>query len=449
MRSRGGLIGRALRLLVPAGVLLVLGGILFNAVGVADTSTAKRDKARTQADRLFQQGRSIFRFSTFGDEAFWGGQLRLHEAIAGEDNGGVGDGVSPKTALSLGLKVDSKRLPKEVRTGLKQGKVDLDDPATTLALLRLNAVVGVQGRFNRRGTRLRTVGITCALCHSTVDDSFAEGIGRRRDGWANRDLDVGAIIAAAPSVKPFADLLGTDEDTVRTVLRSWGPGKFDAALSLDGQAFRPDGESAATLIPAAYGLEGVNLATYTGNGTVTYWNAFVANLEMHGRGNFFDERLNNPDKFPVATRAGFYNVRNDPDLVSPGLPALHFYQLGLKAPKAPGRVFNSRAAQRGKSIFEGKGRCASCHVPPTYTEPGDNLHRPEEVCIDSFQADRSPTGKYRTTPLRGLWAHRKGGFYHDGRFSSLQAVVEHYNGCLGLDLTPSEQRDLVEFVKSR
>jgi len=443
---RGGAIGKALRLLVPALLLLLAGGALFDVAGVARSS--KRHPARSHALRVFERGRHIFRYDSFGDEAFWGRQLHLHEAIAGRRNGGVGPGVSPKAALAAGLKVDAARLPRALRRALRRGRVNLDSPRTTLALLRLNAVVGVRGRFSRSGRRLRSVGITCALCHSTVNNSFAKGIGRRRDGWPNRDLNVGAIVALAPSLKPFADLLGTDEGTVRSVLRSWGPGKFDAALVLDGKAFRPDGRSAATLIPAAFGLDGVNLATYTGNGTATYWNAFVANLAMHGRGTFYDPRLNNPSRFPIATRAGFFNVRNSPDLITPKLGPLHVYELALPTPKPPRGSFNRRRARRGKRIFEGKGRCASCHVPPRYSEPGTNLHRPEEICTDAFQAARSPTGMYRTTPLRGLFTRRKGGFFHDGRFRSLGATVEHYNGCFGLNLSGAEKRDLVEFLKS-
>jgi len=444
--KRIGPISRALRLVVPAVVLLLAGGALFNVAGVARSS--KRDGEQAYANRVLERGRQIFRYDTFGDEAFWGRQLRLHEAIAGRRAGGVGPGVSPKTALAVGLKVDTRRLPRALRRALRRGRVDLDSPRTILALLKLDAVVGVRGRFSRGGRRLRSVGITCALCHSTVNNSLGSGIGRRLDGWPNRDLNVGAIVALAPSLKPFADLLGTDEDTVRTVLRSWGPGKFDAALSLDGKAFRPDGRSAATLIPAAYGLDGVNLATYTGNGTVTYWNAFVANLEMHGRGNFYDPRLNDPERFPIATRAGFFNVRNSPDLISSKLGPLHVYQLALPVPKPRRGSFSRTRARRGKRIFLGKGRCAGCHVPPRYSEPGYNLHRPEEICTDSFQADRSPTGMYRTTPLRGMRGRRKGGFYHDGRYPTLRSTVDHYDGCFGLSLTENEKRDLVEFLKS-
>jgi hypothetical protein len=235
---------------------------------------------------------------------------------------------------------------------------------------------------------------------------------------------------------------------LNAVLASWGPGKFDAELVLDGKAFQPDGRSAATLLPAAFGLAGVNLHTYTGWGSVTYWNAFVANLEMRGQGTFFDPRLNDPEKFPIATRAGFFDVRNKPDLITPKLGPLEFYQKGLLAPKPPRGSFNPAAARRGKAIFNGEARCADCHVPPLYSEPGWNMHEPSEICTDSFQADRSPDGRYRTTPLKGLFTRSKGGFWHDGRFPTLNAVVEHYDGCFGLELTAQEKSDLVQFLKS-
>jgi hypothetical protein len=243
-------------------------------------------------------------------------------------------------------------------------------------------------------------------------------------------------------------LLQVDEATVNAVLAAWGPGKFDAALFLDGKGFRPDGKTAATLIPPAFGLAGVNLHTFTGWGSVTYWNAFVANLEMHGKGTFFDPRLNDPVKFPVAARAGFFDVRNTPDLITPKLAPLHAYQLGLLAPKPPAGSFNAAAAKRGERIFTGKGTCANCHVLPLFTEPGWNLHEPSEICTDSFQADRSPDGLYRTTPLKGLFAHSKGGFWHDGRFPNLAAVVDHYDGCFGLRLTAQEKADLVQYLRS-
>ena len=398
-------------------------------------------------ERLIAEGRQIFRYDTFGDEAFWGDTLKLHQAIAGAKNGGVGPGVSPKTALSVGLKVDMDALPAAVVAGIKAGKVNLDDPSTTLTLLQLNSVVGVTGRFSTAG-KLTSIGIQCALCHSTVDDAFAPGIGHRLDGWPNRDLNVGAIIALAPDLSAADNLLGVDDATTRKVLASWGPGKFDAELFMDGKAFRPDGKTAATLIPPAFGLAGVNLHTFEGWGSVTYWNAFVANLEMHGKGNFSDSRLADSAKFPVAAKAGFNNVWNTPDLITSKLGPLHAYQLSIPAPAARPGSFNATAAARGQALFISRAKCSSCHMPPLYTEPGWNMHTPAEIGIDDFQSSRSPDNRYRTTPLRGLSAHAKGGFYHDGRFGDYRAVVDHYDQHLRLGLTEQEKNDLVEFLKS-
>ncbi len=398
-------------------------------------------------DQMFKDGKQTFRFDTFGSEAFWGGVLQLHQAIAGANQGGVGPGVSPKTALAVGLKVDAEALPADVVGAIQAGKVNLDDPATTLTLLKLNAVLGVKGFF-AQGGKLQAIGIECALCHSTVDDSFAPGIGKRLDGWPNRDLNVGAIVGLSPNLQPVATLLGVDVPTVKTVLASWGPGKFDAELFMDGKAFRPDGKSGSTLIPPAFGLAGVNLHTFEGWGSVTYWNAFVANLEMHGQGTFFDPRLKDPAKFPVAAKAGFDNVRTPNDLVTSKLAALHFYQPAIPAPKPPEGSFNKDAAARGKVLFEGKAKCSTCHVPPLFTEPGWNMHTPAEIGIDDFQANRSPDGRYRTTPLKGLFSHSRGGFYHDGRYATLGDVVGHYNDFMKLGLTSQEVSDLVEYLKS-
>jgi hypothetical protein len=422
-------------------------------------SLARFDHAiNSNSRQMVREGRQIFRFDTFGDEAFWGDMLGLHKAIQGTAFGGVAtpdlklNGVSPKTALAVGLKVDVEALPRDLIHALKRDEVDLDDPATTLALLKLNAVVGLTGFFNSSGS-LKSIGIQCALCHSTVDDSLASGIGHRLDGWANRDLDVGLIASLAPNLQPFADLLSlggstVDVATVKRVLRSWGPGKFDAGLLLDGKAFRPDGRSAATLIPPAFGLAGVNLHTWTGWGGVSHWNAFVANLEMRGRGTFFDPRLNDALQFPIAARAGFGNVRNTPDLITAKLGALQFYQLAIPAPSPPKGSFDRAAAARGKKIFAGNARCSSCHVPPLFSEPGWNMHTPAEIGIDDFQANRGPDKHYRTSPLKGVWTHQKGGFYHDGRFATLRDVVNHYDRFLGLRLVEQERSDLVEYLKS-
>ena len=427
------------------------------AVACAQVTSGKRNQPgavpgfdmeiQRNAQAMMEEGKETFRFDTFGDEAFWGDALQLHRAIAGEKHGGVGAGVSPKTALAVGLKVDVDALPAALQAELKGGKVNLDDPATTLALLKLNAVVGVTGRFNTDGS-LKSMGIQCALCHSTVDNSLAPGIGHRLDGWAARDLDVGAIVTLAPNLQPIADLLKVDVPTVKKVLASWGPGRFDAVLDKDGKAFRPDGKRAGTLIPPAFGLAGVNLHTWTGFGSVTYWNAYVAATEMHGSGTYFDARLKDAGQFPVAARSGSWDTRGTPDRISTKLAALHYYQLAIPAPKPPAGSFSAQAAERGKALFEGKAKCASCHVPPLYTEPGNNLHAPAEIGIDAFQADRSPTHAYRTAPLRGLWSHQKGGFYHDGRFATLMDVIDHYDSFFKLGLTNQERDDLVQHLLS-
>jgi hypothetical protein len=444
---------------IAVGLVLLTG----LAVGSYRLIGAQRASAQTQetgaspsgfaavvpdnSDRTLKEGQQTFRFDDFGDEAWWGDTLHLHEAIEGVKFGGIGPGISPATALSLGLKVDLDALPPSLVQQIKLGKVNLNDPAVTLALLQLNAVVGVTGRFNLGG-KLKSVGIQCALCHSTVDNALAPGIGHRLDGWANRDLNVGAIIAAAPNLQPIADLLSTDQATVRTVLNSWGPGKFDAELLLDGKAYRPDGKPAATLIPPAFGLAGINLHTWTGWGSVPHWNALVANLEMRGQGDFYDSRLDDAARFPIAAANHFGHVQNSPDLITAKLPALHLYQLSIPAPAPPSSSFDHTAADRGRELFSGKARCSTCHSDPIFTEPGWNMHKASEVCVDDFQANRAPDHAYRTTPLNGLWTHTKGGFYHDGRFATLGDVVNHYDTCFGLALTEQEQGDLVEYMKS-
>jgi hypothetical protein len=420
--------------------------------------------------RMIDEGRRTFRFDTFGDEAFWGDTLRLHQAIEGEKLGGVGPGISPRAAINLGLKVDVDRLPKSLVSQLRSRQVNLDDPAVTLDLLKLQALVGVTGFFNHDGS-LRSVGLQCAICHSTVNNSLAFGIGSILDGWANRDLDVGALSAQAPNLQPLAEMLEVDAPMVRRVLNSWGPGKFDAELFLDGKAFNPQqvshgvvtgmNVSGATMIPNAYVLAGFNQHTWTGAwGTVSYWNALVANLELRGIGTFFDPRLDNADQFPIAARNRSGHVRTPPDedRITSKLPALHFYQLALPAPKPKaGQDFSPTASRRGEALFVGKARCNDCHVKPLWTEPGWNLHKPEEIGIDSFQADRGPDRVYKTQNLAALFVRErglfmrpenKGRFYHDGRFKTLLDVVNHYDVQFNLDLTDGEKRDLVEYLKS-
>ena len=442
------------------GVLAVAVSFLTMAVsadqslpgkGAAVVSQDYDKRIQANAQRMLEEGKQIFRFDTFGSEDFWGGKLRLHEAIAGAKNGGVGGGVSPKAALSLGLKVDAEAIPAALAAQIKAGKVDLDDPATTIALLKLNSVVGVTGFFTPEGN-LRSIGLQCALCHSTVDDSFSPGIGKRLDGWGNRDLNVGAIVATAPNLQPFSDLLGVPVETVKAVLNSWGPGRYDAELNMDGKAKRPDGKNASTMMPSAFGLAGVNQHTWTGGwGTVTYWNAYVANTQMYGQGTFIDSRLENAEQYPVAAKAGWGHKRDAKDLITAKLPALHFYQLAMPVPKAPAGSYDAAAARRGQALFNGTAKCSTCHVPPIFTEPGHNLHKAEEIGIDSFQADRGPGRSYVTTPLRALFDTQKihkGGFYHDGRFATLEDVVDHYNTFLKLGLSDMQKKDLIEYLKS-
>ena len=430
-----------MRYLKPGLPAAMVGGVfallLANSCATpVETGSDESDRGvNDHARQLVIDGRKIFRYDTFGSEAFWS-KTGLHEAIAK---------VSPNQALKLGLKVDVGAVPKAIVPLIQAGTANLDDPAVTLALLKANAVVGVTGFFDESGKRLAGIGIQCALCHSTVDDSLKPGIGRRLDGWPNRDLDIGAIVATAPDLSAFAELLQVDAATVRKVLQSWGPGRYDAELSLDGKG-------TPTLIPPAFGLAGVNNHTWTGGwGGVSYWNAYVAVTQMHGQGTFVDPRLNDRQKYPVGARSGQGNQRPAQDRVTSKLPALQFYQLSLPAPKPPSGGFDAAAAKRGEALFKDKARCASCHVPPLYTEPGWNLHTAEEIGIDDLQARRSPDGRYRTEPLRALWETKKihkGGYYHDGRFATLMDVVNHYDRHFGTRLSRQEKMELIEFLKS-
>src|SRR5687768_5699021 len=435
-------------------LLIILGGMIIQCSSPKKSERQAKDESGNpnawntsiteNATDMLEKGKAVFRFETFNDETFWTDKLQLHRAIADEGAGGIGKGLTPKAALDVGLKVDLDVLPYFMKKQIKEGKL-LDDTDATLALIKLSAVVGVVGNFE--DGKLKSIGLTCAVCHSTVDSET--GIGKRLDGWPNQDLNVGAIISMAPDLTVLTESLDVDVATLKKVLASWGPGKFDAELNLDGKAMRPDGKPAATLIPEAFGHAGHSLHTWTGGwGTVTYWNAYVANLELVGQGNFYDPRLMDATQYPLAAKAGLGNKRSDSDHVSSKLAALQFYQLAIPAPKAPKGSYDEAAANRGAVLFSGKAKCASCHVPPLYTEPGWNTHKPEEICVDDFQANRSPEKTYVTQGLKGLWAHSKGGFYHDGRFATLPDVVNHYNDCKKLNLTEAEKKDLVEFLKS-
>ncbi|MFL5577059.1 MAG: hypothetical protein ACJ79S_13935 [Gemmatimonadaceae bacterium] len=361
---------------------------------------------------LVARGKTIFRFDTYGDETFWTDTLRLHEVIR--------TSVSPAKALAVGLKVDVDALPPAVKAGLQAGTIDLDDPATTVALLKLGAVLGVIGEVDASNTLTR-VGITCAFCHSTVDNSFAPGIGNRLDGWPNRDLNVGAIIALSPALTAAQ----------KAVYESWGPGKYDPRFNIDGI-------NLPVVIPPAFGLRHVKREIYTGDDTISYWNRYVAVTQMHGHGSFADARIG-------------VNVSNPPDLVSSKLAPLRAYQFSLETPEAIAGSFDARAAQRGRAVFHGVAQCSSCHIGSTYTDVNaGRLHTPAEDGQDPAYAERSATKLYRTTPLRGLWhpPQLKGPYFHDGSAATLDAAVEHYVTLFGLTLTPRQRADLVEFLKT-
>ncbi len=389
--------------------------VMASAAALAAACGGSSDDTAADEAAIIEQGKQTFRFDTFGDEIHWTDTLRMHEVISAA--------VDPVTALSVGLKVDAEALPQAVVDGIKNGSVDLTSPATTVALLQLNAVVGLKGTVetvNGQPTLTR-VGITCALCHSTVDDSFSPGIGKRLDGWANRDLNPGAIIALSPAV----------DAATKAVLNAWGKGKFDPRNNVDGI-------NGPVVIPPAFGLAGINSVTYTGDGNqISYWNRYVAVVEMGGQGSFSEPRL------------GLNITHGTQDLVSSKLPALQAYQLSLKAPTPPAGSFDAAAAARGKLVFEGAGNCASCHTGTLFTDANSTLHAPADSMAEPevpSYASRSATKMYRTTPLRGAWQHAP--YFHNGSAATLEAVAQTYNTRLSLGLSAQQVTDLAQYLKS-
>ena len=392
---------------LPISIFLMM---LATTLGCAPTrpsetmSNQSSDQAfasRRNDPRTIRNGQEIFRFDTFGDEQFWTDTLQMHKVVE--------TSVDPTTALKVGLKVDAEALPE----GLL-GQVDLTSPATTVALLKLNAIVGLKATVGA-DNRIIRLGITCALCHSNVDNSVMPGIGRRQDGWPNRDLNVGAIIALSPALTPAQ----------REVYSSWKPGMYDPRFNIDGK-------NTPLVLPPAYGLARIENETYTAEGPLSYWNAYVAVTQMHGQGNFSDPRLG-------------IDIRQTPDLVTSKLPALAAYQHSLPAPPPPAGSVNAAAARRGRVVFERS--CASCHVGGSGTDNNRGvLHAPEETGMDGAYAERTTTKKYRTTPLRGLWQHPP--YFHDGSAATLADVVAHYDRVRKLNLSDEQQRDLVEYLKS-
>ena len=375
--------------------------------GSAGLTEATLTPATNMSPSLVAQGRQIFRFDTFGNETFWSDTAALHVKV---------NELTPQAALLTGLKVDVDALPAAVVQQLRNNAVNLNDPAVTRLLLSVDAVVGVKGQVEN-GTLVR-IGITCALCHSTVDNSLTAGIGHRLDGWPNRDLNVGAIIALSDAL-PDAPY------------NTWGPGMYDPRFSFDGK-------NIPVVLPPAFGLRHVKKETYTGDDDVSYWNAYVAITQMHGHGTFVDPRIN-------------VSVSNPPDMVSSKLDALRAYQLSLDAPAARAGTYDASAAARGKRLFATEAGCARCHLGNAYTDVNANkLHSASEVGQNEAYALRSVTKLYRTTPLRGLWnpPQLDGPYFHDGSALTLAAVVDHYVTKFGLTLTAQQKSDLVEFLKT-
>jgi mono/diheme cytochrome c family protein len=411
-----------MRLVSAATVIYVIA----TAFVLSGSTAALTQQAGASEDAKRREGQEIFRYDTFGDEQLWTDVLRMHEALRT---------VDPATALAVGLKVDVDALPASVIAALRAGQIDLKNPAVTTTLLGLNAVVGVKGTVDGAG-RLTSVGITCALCHSSVDNSFAPSIGRRLDGWANTDLNVGAIVALSPAL----------DDATKAEFRAWGPGKYDPRHHFfDGtKIVSLNSPSSPIVIPPVYGLRGVGFETFTGDGPISYWNGYVGIGQMGGRGNFSDNRIG-------------VSIQQSPDLLTSKLPALLAYQLSLRPPAPAAGSFNADAAERGKDVFRNQARCASCHQGPAMTDVVRNifrsgrdrapfLHDAASVGQDPAYARRSATGKYRTTPLRGLQQHPP--YFHDGSAPTLAAVVDHYERLFRLNLTPGQRADLIEYLKS-
>jgi Cytochrome c len=397
-------------------------GRMFTVFGTVFIVAVFVGLATTRPAAEHVDGQQIFRFDTFGDEQLWTNVLRMHEVVATLD---------PATALGVGLKVDVDALPPAVIAALRANQVDLTNPGVTTELIRLNAVVGVNGAVDDAG-QLTRVGITCALCHSTVDNSLARGIGKRLDGWANRDLNVGAIVALSP-VLP---------ETVKAEFRTWGPGKYDPRHhAFDGiNLISLNGPSLPFVIPSIFGLKGVGFETFTADGPISYWNSYVGVGQMGGHGTFSDPRIG-------------LSIKQTPDLVTPKLAALLDYQLRLRVPEPPPGSVDPGAARRGKHLFRQEAGCATCHQSPDFTDVLNGprrtspfLHEPGEVGMDPRYAERTATGKYRTTPLRALWQHAP--YFHDGSAPDLPAVVNHYDQLFGLNLTAAQKSDLIEYLKS-
>ena len=448
-------------------------------------------------------GQQTFRYDTFGDETFWTDVLKMNQVIE--------SAVDPLTAASVGLKIDAAALPAEVVAGVAGGTIPLDDPQTTLALLSLNAVVGVKGQVSKGPDgrlRLDRVGITCALCHSTVSRdlqvtapgqagariNLAGIVGNRLDGWPNRDLQPGTIISLSPALTPG------QKAAYASWAKSYGPGFYDPRFNANtdpgtNPALNPDIDAnikaylaaggRPVVIPPAFGLVGLTKSIFTGDGdtahepagAVSYWNRYVGVVQMHGHGRFFDERLLiNGKPLTVDHRVG------GDDLITAVLPQLEAYQWSIAAPTLglDGTKWgvtpdlSPQAVARGKALFEGQARCASCHTGPSFTDVNTyGLHPASDgVALDTNYIRFSATRQWRTTPLKGIWMHPP--YLHDGSGAlnrttgkcmdgsdigtlasatdrvrqDLACVVNRYSTRLNLGLTDAQRVDLVEYLKS-
>jgi mono/diheme cytochrome c family protein len=384
------------------------GAMMFGVVATLSVAACNDDGPGGPSAADISAGKDIFRFETFGDEKFWTDTLHMNTVVQ--------SAVDPTTALSVGLKVDADTLPPEVLQAIQAGQVDMHSPATTVTLLKLGAVVGVKATVDANNNITR-FGVTCALCHSTVDDRIAAGIGSRLDGWPNRQLNPGAIIALSPALSAAQ----------KAVYNSWGPGKYDARFNFDGK-------NDPTVIPPAYGLAGIHGETFTSDGAeVKYWNRYVAVTQMHGQGSFSEPRLG-------------IDVRQSPDLVAPLLDRLQAYELSLQAPKPPAGSFDVAAAARGDALFDGAAKCSTCHVGELHTDANIRLHAPSEFFTDPTYALRSATKQWRTTPLAGVWQHPP--YFHDGSSPTLADLVERYDTQFHLGLTAQQKADLVQYLLS-
>ncbi|MEO8859270.1 MAG: hypothetical protein ABI343_19975 [Burkholderiaceae bacterium] len=489
-------------------IAVAIGAVLAGCGGGSNDAGPVSKVPQVPLDpQVVTAGQQTFRYDTFGDETFWTDTLKMNKVIE--------TAVDPLTAASVGLKIDVSALPADVVKGVVDGTIPLNDPQTTLALLSLNAVVGVKGQVSKGvdgKLHLDRVGITCALCHSTVSKdlqvtapdpanpagpriSLAGIVGERLDGWPNRALQPGTIISLSPA------LTAVQKAEYASWATKFGPGFYDPRINVNtdpgsNPAVGPniDANVAAykaaggipVVIPPAFGLVGLSKSIFTGDGDTAhepagptaYWNRYVGVAQMHGHGTFFDERIIiNGKPLNVDHRVG-------DDLITAILPQLEAYQWSIAAPAigthgtkwAVASDLDTQAVTRGKAVFEGPAKCSSCHSGSSFTDVNTfGLHPASaSVALDKNYIKFSATKQWRTTPLKGIWTHPP--YFHDGSGAlntttakcmdgsdigslagaadrvrqDLACVVNRYNDPkqLNLGLTDAQRVDLVEYLKS-